>query len=287
MGNNSQEWIRTSRDKPCPICGKSDWCSFSADGEVANCMRIAEGSFKTTRDEGYIHRLKDSQAPRVKRFTRSISLAPCTDMRDLAKKNCEAGRKKCELIQNLADQLMVPLWTLDRLQCGWHEDKRAFSFPMMNATGGITGIRLRALSGEKFAVTGSRDGLFIPTATKYKERLLICEGPTDCAAILSLGFSVIGRPSCTGGKRQIIQIVRKHRPEQVVVVADSDEAGQKGADRLAFLLCLHVSDVRMITPPEEIKDARAWVNAGAVQHHVEAVIQNTKTTTINVEGSVR
>lgn len=32
-------WVRVKRNKPCPICGRPDWCSVSEDGTVVVCMR--------------------------------------------------------------------------------------------------------------------------------------------------------------------------------------------------------------------------------------------------------
>jgi hypothetical protein len=49
----------------------------------------------------------------------------------------------------------------------------------------------------------------------------------------------------------------------VVVVADSDPPGQRGAENLARQLVAYVPAVRRITPPTGIKDAREWLQAGA------------------------
>jgi hypothetical protein len=57
----SSKWVRVSKKSPCPICEQADWCSISADGAVAKCMRVAEGSFKSKDDVNggcyYLHRL--------------------------------------------------------------------------------------------------------------------------------------------------------------------------------------------------------------------------------------
>ena len=33
-----------SRNRPCLICGKTDWCSYSLNGEVSCCARKNEGA---------------------------------------------------------------------------------------------------------------------------------------------------------------------------------------------------------------------------------------------------
>ncbi len=59
-GRGADKWRRCGAKSPCPIC-KGDWCSVTADGAVAKCMRVAEGTFMTKTDkngaEYYLHRL--------------------------------------------------------------------------------------------------------------------------------------------------------------------------------------------------------------------------------------
>jgi len=59
-------WLRVSKKFPCPRRGKLDWCSISADGTCVICMRVSEGCIKVTRNDGYLHRLKDSCPNRAK-----------------------------------------------------------------------------------------------------------------------------------------------------------------------------------------------------------------------------
>ena len=40
---SSNEWKKTTKGNPCPVCEKSGWCSVSADGVVAKCRHQAEG----------------------------------------------------------------------------------------------------------------------------------------------------------------------------------------------------------------------------------------------------
>lgn len=50
---------RVTRRDPCPICDKPDYCGFTEDGALAICMRVAEGAIKTTKNGGYLHRLRE------------------------------------------------------------------------------------------------------------------------------------------------------------------------------------------------------------------------------------
>src|SRR5262245_32126379 len=60
----SSQWVRVSQGSPCPVCKSADWCSVSADGTVAKCMRTADGSFKSRQDKNgaryVLHRLAGS-----------------------------------------------------------------------------------------------------------------------------------------------------------------------------------------------------------------------------------
>jgi hypothetical protein len=175
--------------------------------------------------------------------------------------------------------LTVP--SLERLRIGWDADQHAWSFPMLDPDCRVVGIRLRRPNGFKFAVRGGREGLFIPdewtlTAGKGPEAfLLICEGPTDSAALLDLGFSnVLGRPSCTGGIRFLAELVQRLGGPNAVIVADNDTPGAQGACNLASVLAVYAGSVRLIHPPQGIKDVRDWLRQGGTKTDVERAIQN-------------
>ncbi|MCI0462086.1 MAG: DUF3854 domain-containing protein [Gemmataceae bacterium] len=61
------QWVRVSQHSPCPVCKRPDWCSTSADGTVAKCMRVEQGCFRSKEDKGgghyYLHRLADGSRP--------------------------------------------------------------------------------------------------------------------------------------------------------------------------------------------------------------------------------
>ncbi|MCY2929852.1 MAG: hypothetical protein NTV86_10235 [Planctomycetota bacterium] len=144
---------------------------------------------------------------------------------------------------------------------------------MSDDSGKVLGIRLRFPDGRKLAVPGGREGLFIPQGLAYSGPLLVAEGPTDTAALLDLGYEAIGRPCCTGGVGHCIEIVRGHQPLAVVIVADADAPGQRGAEALATAILPYAASVRVIQPPEGVKDAREWKRVGGTQADVSAAIE--------------
>jgi hypothetical protein len=174
-----------------------------------------------------------------------------------------------------AESLGLSTGSLRRLRVGWAEDHTAWSFPMLDAHGVVRGIRLRTPSGHKFAVAGGHDGLFMPRdlALAPGGQLLVAEGATDCGAVLDLSFHAIGRPSCSGGTRAVTELVQARRPGRVVIAADADGPGERGADALASRLVLYAPVVQVIRPPDGIKDMRAWKQARATRDDIERAIQ--------------
>jgi len=180
---------------------------------------------------------------------------------------------KPEVLERLGADLGLSVDSLERLGACWLPDRPAWGFPMRDAGNRIVGVRLRLPNGRKLAIKGGKEGLFYPGDIEPGGRLLVCEGATDCGALLDLGFQTIGRPSCSGGTRHVVELVRRLKPAELVVVADSDRPGQLGAERLASTLAAYVATVRTIQPPEGIKDARGWKRAGAMRGDVKAAIE--------------
>ncbi len=169
-------------------------------------------------------------------------------------------------LQRAAELLGLPVDPLERLGVGWSPEHQATSWPMRNAVGDVIGVRLRCpKTAAKWAVKGSRAGLFFPDDLLYvdrPERLILCEGPTDTAAMLSVGLDAVGVPSAGGGIELLLAMCRRMRPECVQVMADADGPGAAGAERVADALVI-VAPVVIVTPLDGCKDSRAWVVGGA------------------------
>ena len=103
---------------------------------------------------------------------------------------------------------------------------------MRDAKRAVIGIRLRNDRGQTWAVTGSKQGLFMPDSDPGTT--LIVEGPTDAAAAVDLGFDVIGRPACLGCDEMIRTKVEGY-PGAPFIAADADTPGQRGAFEIRFV----------------------------------------------------
>jgi hypothetical protein len=237
------------------------------------------------KGNGY-HKLRDDQdwhAQRTRTIRVSVIHAPLKttiDFPALARQYRAAVN--ADALAGLGRELGVSVDSLNRLGVGWSREVGTWSFPMANSSGHVRGIRLRRPSGRKFAVTGGKEGLFNPDGLAG-DVLLIAEGATDTAALLDLEFSAVGRPSCTGGTALLVELVRARKPRQVVIVADADAPGQRGAAALASVLVLYVPDVRIITPPAPHKDARAWKIGGATHADIQVAIGAAPVRKLTVE----
>jgi phage/plasmid primase-like uncharacterized protein len=182
-------------------------------------------------------------------------------MAEVMRRNLKPG-----WLARAADMLGLPAEALARLGVGWSPVHGATSWPMRDDAGDVIVIRLRCpRTARKWAVSGSRAGLIYSVdllSIERPGRVLVCEGPTDTAALLSVGVDAVGVPSAGGGRDLLSALFKRSRPLDVVIVADGDGPGLLGAERTAEALA-SVAPVRVISPPEGIKDARAWVCGGA------------------------
>ncbi len=212
MGKSSI-WQRVSKRRPCPVCEKPDWCLYTGEPsnpEAAICTRIE--SQKRCGESGWLHILRrdgPTWSPRVRRIELSAARISAADLgfAKLAADFRQAVRP--EALGKLAVALGVSSDSLTRLGVGWSAKHRAWTFPMSNAAGDVLGIRLRLSNGKKISVKGGHEGLFIPEGIDAHGLLLIAEGPTDTAALLDLGFSAVGRPSCSGGVWLLTELVQQ------------------------------------------------------------------------------
>jgi len=275
-----QQWVRVTRSAPCVVCSHVDYCTRSAGGMVARCMRIE--SDHPCEKGGWIHRLSEplprveipDKPPRPKRDAAVIAKACCANPRAAAKR------------QAVASKLGVSVAALEDLGVGigydeWNGHEWA-SFPSRGVNGEIVGITRRYDDGTKKTLAGtSNAGIFCkPFWYLGSGTVYIVEGASDVAAMLDAGLCVLGRPSNVGGIVVLTAYMRRH-PMRVVVVGENDAKperrgtveqckqdcrgcswcwpGKSGmiatADRLARALR---QKVEVVMPPERFKDVRQW-----------------------------
>ena len=176
-----------------------------------------------------------------------------------------------EKIAQFALAIGVRWESLEALRVAWASEWSGFAFPMRDEQSKIIGIRLRTIDGHKFAVKGSKQGLFIACDRTVSRRLFICEGPSDTAACISLGFTAIGRPSCNGCLDMILKFIRLGCLwiRDIVIVTDNDSPGIKGSRTLRELLTCR--SYELLLPS---KDLRQFVQNGGGKELIETMLAN-------------
>ena len=270
-------WKRVNRLRLCVVCGKSDWCLYHEDGSASICPRTSDGYARDLGEAGCLFLHKGDVAPPRGYIPKPFKAFPRPEPEpqpgidwDALVADCE-NRARGQKVKGLATKLGVSVRALRRLHLGLSA-KGAWTFPMYDECGRVNGIRLRGDDGRKWAVKGSHNGVFVPTMEHHADPLMICEGPTDTAALLGLDYCAIGRPSCSGGGKYILPYCYDRH---VVIVADHDGPGLNGARKLADRLWAPCGKhgVKVITPLRG-KDVREWIQGGATRTAVDAVVGN-------------
>lgn len=182
-----------------------------------------------------------------------------------------------------AKSLNVSQDALYRLGCCFANEHKAWAFPMYDGVGSAVGIRLRSETGFKWTVTGSRQGVFVPSyiLNDREPIAFLPEGPSDLAALLTIGLYGIGRPNNLGGVAEIKQILRTLKIYQAVIVADNDDMkklgprdGRPGIEGAINLQKnLGISSVIWI-PPTPCKDVRDFIRNGGTKQMILDDIKN-------------
>jgi hypothetical protein len=238
-----------------------DWCLLHIDGKKCICPRVR--SVIKLGKAGWLHKVADNGLNMQKKAVKKRSNR-CVNWKNIATHYYNTSRRKFALIEELANGLGLkdPGKMRNAWRIGW--DGEAFTLPSMNGYEELTGIMRRFPDGHKVWVSRSRNGLFIPKLKTWQGNLFVCEGWSDAAALIEMGFRAIARSNCETGTEDIKTLLRRRNEvERVTVVADNDpdnvhgDVGQRGAKRLARALHGQVQTGLLIIP-EEYKDMRQW-----------------------------
>jgi hypothetical protein len=266
---SGRTWRRVSKREPCPVCQHDSWCSIGES--VVRCKHIKSDRPSPGDDgdawlhplDGASHHLSNGHVP-----TRKAKQKSSTNWGDVARRF--ANEITSEQVQALAKGLGVNPAALTDLGLGWSGSQ--YTFPMFADDGSVCGIRTRSpRTGEKKSWSRCSNGI-LRRLKPEDGLLLVCEGESDTAAALTLGFDAVGVP----GAGQCAAIVAAYaRGRDVAVARDNDTPGKEGAMRLAQKLLGAAKSVRIVAPPSEHKDLRAWLNAGAKHDDVQQLIDAT------------
>lgn len=259
---------RTNRSRPCPTCGKTDWCLV---GEAA-CLCARVESEDRRGGAGWLHRQRGGPVSVPKKPSDGVDLRAVAE--GYAKSMTDGIREK------LARHLGLPpdaMHCFTLLGLGKDEDGTGWAtFPEYAADGRVVGILRRYQDGKKLQLPGGFRGLSVPRGFNpaSAKRVFVVEGPTDVAAVTAAGLLAVGRPSNSGGVDELVGLLWRC-PDQcrITVVGENDckddglwpglsgatsVAGQL-ADKLGRRPGMKKSPVTWALCPDGAKDVRAWL----------------------------
>jgi hypothetical protein len=194
-------WDSVSKAKPCPICGKPDWCTIAADGDAIRCERSKSPPVGWQRSK--------TNAKIFVRITDNSTNVTGTNWRERASKLFRRSQKKSKA-NELAEKLGVDAEHLRALGIGWDSGEQCYTFPEFDAERNVIGILRRFRDGAKRQMKGGKRGLSFTESlltVGTSSPIFIVEGPTDVAAMLAMGLDAIGRPNNAGG----VELVERYR----------------------------------------------------------------------------
>ena len=226
--------IRVSRQNPCPVCSKPDWCLISRDGSAAICARIEAGSVKRCGEAGWLQRFDDStripiiEGPQVRR-----------------------PKKRIVRTYDYCDESGDVLFQVVRYEPKDFRQRRP------DGNGGWT-----------WNLNGVRRVLYnLPEITEDTSKtVFLTEGEKDSDRLAGLGLLATTAAMGAGTWRSEYSEILRSR--DVVILPDADEAGRKYADQVAGSLSGTAASVKIIELPElpEKGDVSDWLdNGGTVE----------------------
>lgn len=288
------DWCAWSPDGQFLKCERS---AAATSGYALVKPKDAGGLFKRAGAAGGngLHRAarpKPATAAASEFDVRTPSRPTKIDLAAEAGRFCEAIKSRPELLAELAENLGVLPSALEAIGIGWAsvDDLRrlkaggdgwdrdypggAYSFPERDGSGRTIGVSFRATDGRKgsaAAAVGSHRGLTVPAGlhkTPKGSPILIVEGQSDCAALLTLGLAAVGRPSNSGGAELLAKLLEGR---SVFIVGENDAKdggawpGRDGAKSVAVRIAGRWGKpVKWTLPPEDTKDVRSWLQARIV-----------------------
>ena len=174
----------------------------------------------------------------------------------------------------LARELGVAPVALLVLEVGIRPDGVS-TWPMCDRHGDVIGIRLRGQRGRKWAVAGSRHGIF-GSVGGLTDPMLVTEGATDAAAAITLGYAAIGRAAALPGRAADAELASVVAGREVVVIPDRDSVGGTGARAAVAAVVRVAQSVRVVQPPRDADDLREALRAGVTRPELAAAIAATE-----------
>lgn len=177
-----------------------------------------------------------------------------------------------DLLSSLAQSCNWNEDVIKRFKLGWSNGR--VMIPIITKDGEVINIRQYkpyASSGEPkvIGVAGCNSAALWPEANLQGETIHIMEGEKDCILANQLGLNAV---TATGGAGTFLpEWINYFQEKNVIIVYDIDEAGRKGAKRVASLLSTVAHSVKNIALPITSPDNGDFTDFIQQGHTVEGL----------------
>ena len=159
-----------------------------------------------------------------------------------------------------ANTLDVSMSVLDNTQVGFTGD--SWTIPMWKA-GYVSGIQKQYRGRKKQSIHGSHIGMFLNDYVEYEyeDCVFICEGYSDTAAVLDLGYTAMGIPCCGYNINEVeclidYYICDKEDDRYLCIIPDNN----KESELYSMKLCEQLEDANYevsmfdVSPAKDIRE---------------------------------
>lgn len=208
---------------------------------------------------------------------------------------------KCLKSSKFALQLLHSWGISDKLiekyNIGFSNAERRFYFPIYTSTGFLFNIRKYMPAEYRdnkpvpkcIGIQHCNDARFWPLDSLEKDTIFIVEGEKDCLCALSQGLNAI---TGTGGAAIPVFDYSKFRNKRVYIMTDSDEAGDKIAQKYIDIISAFTNDLKRIKLPTKdftdyylkYHDANVLQFASLVQYNIDESSELKKQTLVENES---
>lgn len=235
-------WIRITKDKPCPVCGREKFCMRNANWSAILCTK--EPSDHQVGEAGWLHVLDPKRNPGWQPSELEAQFA------------AYQSNVMFAMPELLAEELGVTASSIEALGIGYYPGEQAWVWAEMDECGKVIGLLKRYVNGKKVMVKGSHRGLLYQRPLPQSDKpVIVVEGATDALAAMDMGYIAVSRPSADSGGKMLVPLLRGR---DAVIVGENDDAGRKGMEKMFAILRETCASAKKLLPPAEHKDLRAW-----------------------------
>lgn len=249
MSGGTVDWVRANRAHPCPLCGRTHYCSVSRDGGLVFCTQVESDRPSRNDDRpGWLHKTgaASNGAHRGNGHAARSGRAAVKDTIVVT------GPAVSYDAVDVSGSVVAVHWRRPILKNG-EPDKQVW-WELPDGTRGLAGRKLESLP---------LYGLRALDEAPVGSTVFVCEGEKATDALRGLGLVVVG--TMTGA--DTIPSEENLRPlvgYDVVLWPDNDEKGIRHMRRIADALANLHADSRILLWPDapEKGDAADFVAAG-------------------------